>query len=154
MTPLGWLGIARLGLVQTAIGAIVILTTSTLNRVVVVELALPAMLPGALVGWHHAVQLSRPRWGYGADLGGSRTPWKLRGGYRRPRSTTAPCWPPWNPVTLDGARPAWPCCGSEKGTSAAAPQGPASAFDPTTPTENTASSSVSGLKVSTTASSA
>ena len=77
--PLGWLGIGRLGLVQTALGAIVILTTSTLNRVMVVELALPAMLPGALVGWHYAVQLSRPRWGYGSDVGGSRVPWILGG---------------------------------------------------------------------------
>ncbi len=41
---LGWLGIIRLGLVQTSLGAIVVLTTSTLNRVMVVELALPAML--------------------------------------------------------------------------------------------------------------
>jgi len=46
---LGWLGIVRLGLVQTALGSIVVLTTSTINRVMVVELALPAMLPGALV---------------------------------------------------------------------------------------------------------
>jgi hypothetical protein len=30
--PLGWLGIVRLGLVQTGLGAIVVLTTSTLNR--------------------------------------------------------------------------------------------------------------------------
>ncbi len=52
--PLGWLGIVRLGLVQTALGAIVVLTTSTLNRVMVVELALPAMLPGALVALHYA----------------------------------------------------------------------------------------------------
>lgn len=84
MTPndkpfLGWFGIFRLGLVQTALGAIVILSTSTLNRVMVVELALPAMLPGALVGWHYAVQLSRPRWGYGADMGGARTPWIIGG---------------------------------------------------------------------------
>jgi len=78
-TTLGWLGVVRLGLVQTALGAIVILTTSTLNRVMVVELALPAMLPGALVGWHYAVQLSRPRWGYGADVNGSRTPWIIGG---------------------------------------------------------------------------
>ena len=68
-----------MGLVQTALGAIVILTTSTLNRVMVVELALPAMLPGALVGWHYAVQLSRPRWGYGADVNGARTPWIIGG---------------------------------------------------------------------------
>jgi len=58
--PLGWLGIFRLGLVQTALGAIVVLTTSTINRVMVVELAMPAMLPGALVGLHYAVQLLRP----------------------------------------------------------------------------------------------
>ena len=76
---LGWFGVFRLGLVQTALGAIVVLTTSTLNRVMVVELALPAMLPGALVGWHYAVQMSRPRWGYGSDMGGARTPWIIGG---------------------------------------------------------------------------
>ena len=72
---IGWLDIVRLGLVQTALGAIVVLTTSTLNRVMVVELALPAMLPGLLVGLHYAVQMSRPRWGHGSDVGGRRTPW-------------------------------------------------------------------------------
>ncbi len=76
---LGWPGVVRLGLVQTALGSIVILTTSTLNRVMVVELALPAMLPGALVGWHYAVQLARPRWGYGSDVGGSRSRWIVGG---------------------------------------------------------------------------
>lgn len=77
--PLGWLGIIRLGLVQTALGAIVVLTTSTMNRVMVVELALPAMLPGALVALHYAVQVLRPRWGYGSDVGGRRTPWIIGG---------------------------------------------------------------------------
>jgi BCD family chlorophyll transporter-like MFS transporter len=76
---LGWVGIVRLGLVQTALGAIIVLTTSTLNRVMVVELALPAMIPGALVGIHHVVQLLRPRLGYGSDLGGRRTPWIIGG---------------------------------------------------------------------------
>ncbi len=76
---LSWLGVVRLGLVQSALGAIVVLTTSTLNRVMVVELALPAILPGALVGWHYAVQMSRPRWGYGADVGGARRPWIIGG---------------------------------------------------------------------------
>ena len=57
---LSWFGIFRLGLVQTALGAIVVLTTSTINRVMVVELALPAMLPGALVALHYAVQVTRP----------------------------------------------------------------------------------------------
>jgi BCD family chlorophyll transporter-like MFS transporter len=76
---LGWLGIVRLGLVQTALGAIVVLTTSALNRVMVVELALPATLPGVLVGIHYALQMLRPRWGYGSDMGGRRTPWILGG---------------------------------------------------------------------------
>ena len=40
LTTLSWLGIARLGLIQTALGAIIVLTTSTLNRVMVVELSL------------------------------------------------------------------------------------------------------------------
>lgn len=77
--PLSWLGVVRLGLVQAALGAIVALTTSTLNRVMAVELALPAVVPAALVAWHYAVQLSRPRWGHGGDVGGRRTPWIVGG---------------------------------------------------------------------------
>lgn len=76
---LSWINIVRLGLVQTALGAVVVLTTSTLNRVMVVELALPAMLPGALVGFHYAVQVLRPRFGYGSDVGGRRTGWIIGG---------------------------------------------------------------------------
>jgi MFS transporter, BCD family, chlorophyll transporter len=76
---LDWAGIFRLGLVQMAIGAIVVLTTSTLNRIMVVELALPAMLPGALVGLYYAIQLTRPNWGYRSDAGGARTRWILGG---------------------------------------------------------------------------
>ncbi len=78
-STLGWIGIIRIGLIQLALGAIVVLTTSTLNRVMVVELALPAMLPGALVGLHYAIQVLRPRWGYGSDIGGRRTPWIIGG---------------------------------------------------------------------------
>lgn len=78
-SPLGWFGIVRLGLAQTALGAIVVLTTSTLNRVMVVEMALPAMVPGALVALHYALQVFRPRFGYGSDRGGRRTPWIVGG---------------------------------------------------------------------------
>ena len=78
-TPLGWIGIVRLGLVQTALGAIVVLATSVMNRVMVIELALPAIVPGALVALHYAVQLLRPRLGYGSDRGGRRTPWIVAG---------------------------------------------------------------------------
>ena len=49
MNGLSWFGIARLGLVQAMLGAVVVLTTSTLNRVMVVELALPALLLDWLV---------------------------------------------------------------------------------------------------------
>jgi BCD family chlorophyll transporter-like MFS transporter len=77
--PLGWFGIVRLGLVQTALGAIVVLTTSTLNRVMVVEMALPAIVPGALVALHYALQIFRPRFGFGSDKGGRRTPWIVGG---------------------------------------------------------------------------
>jgi BCD family chlorophyll transporter-like MFS transporter len=75
----GWGAIARLGLVQAAIGAVVVLTTSTLNRIMVVELALPALLPGLLVTLHYAVQVLRPRLGHGSDQGGRRTPWIVGG---------------------------------------------------------------------------
>ncbi|GAB4035184.1 MAG: BCD family MFS transporter [Rubrivivax sp.] len=77
--PLGWIGIARLGLVQAALGAVVVLTTSTLNRVMVIELALPALLPGLLVALHYLVQWVRPRMGFGGDMGGRRTPWIVGG---------------------------------------------------------------------------
>lgn len=76
---LGWFGIVRLGLVQTALGAIVVIMTSAINRVMVVELALPAVVPGALVALHYGVQVLRPRWGYGSDVGGRRTPWIIGG---------------------------------------------------------------------------
>ena len=72
---MSWLGIFRLALVQMALGAIVVLTTSTLNRLMAVELMLPALVPGLLVGLHHAVQMTRPRMGFGSDMGARRTPW-------------------------------------------------------------------------------
>ena len=70
---LSWVQIARLGLVQLCLGAVVVLTTSTLNRLMVVELALPAMLSGALVGLHSLVQITRPSWGFLSDAQGNRT---------------------------------------------------------------------------------
>lgn len=76
---LGLAGIVRLGLVQAALGAIVVLATSTMNRVMVVEWALPAALPGALIAFHYAMQVLRPRLGHGSDIGGRRTPWIVGG---------------------------------------------------------------------------
>ncbi len=70
---LSWAQIARLGLVQLCLGAVVVLTTSTLNRLMVVELALPAMLSGALVALHSFVQITRPSWGFWSDAQGNRT---------------------------------------------------------------------------------
>jgi BCD family chlorophyll transporter-like MFS transporter len=79
MNGLGWGAIVRLGLVQTSLGAIVVMMTSALNRIMVVELALPALVPGLLIGIHHAVQSLRPVWGHGSDTSGRRTPWILAG---------------------------------------------------------------------------
>lgn len=70
---LSWLQIVRLGLVQMSLGAIVVLTSSTLNRLMVVELALPAILPGFLVALHYAIQITRPSWGFLSDTRGQRT---------------------------------------------------------------------------------
>jgi BCD family chlorophyll transporter-like MFS transporter len=70
---LSWVSIFRLGLVQLCLGAIVVLTTSTLNRLMVVEMALPALLPGLLVGLHYGIQITRPNWGFLSDTGGNRT---------------------------------------------------------------------------------
>ena len=75
----GWFQIVRLGLIQACLGAVVVVTTSTLNRIMVVELALPALLPGFLVAWHYAVQMVRPRMGFGADKGRRCTPWMMGG---------------------------------------------------------------------------
>jgi BCD family chlorophyll transporter-like MFS transporter len=77
--PLGWAGIARLGLVQSALGAVVMLASSLLNRIMVVEYAAAAALPAGLVAFHYGVQLSRPKWGHGSDAGWKRTPWIIGG---------------------------------------------------------------------------
>ncbi len=99
----GWLQVMRLGLVQASLGAIVVLMTSTLNRVMVVELALPAMLPGALVALHYLVQVSRPRMGHGSDQGTRRTPWIIGGmavlAAGAICATLATVWLPESPVT-------------------------------------------------------
>ncbi len=76
---LSWISIVRLGLIQMALGAIVVLTTSTLNRLMVVELALPALLPGLLVALHYGIQITRPNWGYRSDTGNTRTRWIILG---------------------------------------------------------------------------
>lgn len=76
---LSWANILRLGLVQMALGMIVVLTTATMNRVMVVELALPAVLPGLLVSLYYGTQFLRPHFGHGADNGGRRTPWIVGG---------------------------------------------------------------------------
>ncbi|MEL6677680.1 MAG: BCD family MFS transporter [Pseudomonadota bacterium] len=79
MRDLSWFGILRLGLVQMALGSIVVLTTATMNRVMQVELALPAVLPGLLTSLYYATQISRPKFGHAADAGGRRTAWIIGG---------------------------------------------------------------------------
>jgi BCD family chlorophyll transporter-like MFS transporter len=79
MNVLGWTHVIRLGLIQACMGAVVVVTTSTLNRIMVVEHALPALLPGVLVSFHYLVQMVRPRMGFGADQGRRSTPWMMGG---------------------------------------------------------------------------
>lgn len=76
---LSWVSIFRLGLVQMCLGAVVVLMTSTLNRLMVVELSMAATVPGFLVGLHYVVQLSRPKWGLVSDLENNRTKWIILG---------------------------------------------------------------------------
>jgi BCD family chlorophyll transporter-like MFS transporter len=76
---LNWVQIFRLGLVQMCLGAVVVLTTSTLNRLMVVELALPAVLPGLLVALHYGIQITRPNWGFRSDTKGNRTVFVIGG---------------------------------------------------------------------------
>ncbi len=77
---LRWPHIVRIGLVQAAIGAIVVLMTSTVNRVMVVELALPAIVPGLLVAAHNVIQFGlRPGMGHGSDVSGKREAWIIGG---------------------------------------------------------------------------
>lgn len=78
-SSLRWVDIVRLGFVQAALGSVVVLITSTLNRIMVVEYSLPAILPGALVSLQYLVQIIRPRFGHGSDVGGRRTPWIIGG---------------------------------------------------------------------------
>ncbi|MGB3408777.1 MAG: PucC family protein, partial [Jannaschia sp.] len=76
---MGWGGIARLCLVNAAIGGMAALPVNLFNRLMTVELALPALLPGVLVALHYAVQLSRPAWGHRSDRAGRRVPVILAG---------------------------------------------------------------------------
>ena len=98
MTPamsssgLTWLQIVRLGLVQAALGSVVVLMTSTLNRVMVVELALAAAVPGALVGLHYAVQMLRPLWGHRSDGHDARTRYIVGGVALLALSGTLAAW--------------------------------------------------------------
>jgi len=76
---LGWGGIARLCLVNAAIGGMAALPVNLFNRLMTVELALPALLPGLLVALHYAVQITRPAWGHRSDAAGRRVPVILGG---------------------------------------------------------------------------
>lgn len=76
---IGWFSICRLGTVQATIGAMVMLATSLLNRVMVVEYAIAAAVPAGLVAWHYAVQLCRPLFGHRSDQSARRSPWIIFG---------------------------------------------------------------------------
>ncbi|GGX69396.1 MFS transporter [Tateyamaria omphalii] len=75
----GWGMLVRLCLVNAAIGGLAALPVNLFNRLMTVELALPALLPGLLVALHYGVQLTRPVWGHRSDVKGGRTPFILGG---------------------------------------------------------------------------
>ncbi|WP_223421676.1 MFS transporter [Tateyamaria pelophila] len=75
----GWMTLVRLCLVNAAIGGLAALPLNLFNRLMTVELALPALLPGLLVALHYGVQLTRPVWGHRSDIKGGRTPFILGG---------------------------------------------------------------------------
>ena len=76
---LRWGGLVRLCLANMAIGGLSALPINLFNRLMTVELALPALLPGLLVALHYGVQLSRPVWGHRSDAHGGRTPFVIGG---------------------------------------------------------------------------
>ena len=76
---MNWLSILRLGLVQLCIGSSVVIPLSTLNRLMKVELALPATIAGFLIALHYAVQLTRVNWGHLSDKTQNRTQWIIFG---------------------------------------------------------------------------
>ena len=76
----GWLAIVRVGVVQACIGGLVVLITATMNRVMVVELGLPATLAGGLVALYYTIQLAlRPRMGHLADRSRALARWITAG---------------------------------------------------------------------------
>ena len=75
----GWGTLLRLCLVNAAIGGLSALPVNLFNRLMTVELALPALLPGLLVALHYGVQLTRPVWGHRSDAKGGRTPFIIGG---------------------------------------------------------------------------
>ncbi|MEM8592022.1 MAG: PucC family protein [Pseudomonadota bacterium] len=87
-----WLTIARLCLVNMAIGGLAALPVNLFNRLMTVELALPALLPGLLVALHYGVQLTRPVWGHRSDAKGGRTPFILGGIALVAASIVASAW--------------------------------------------------------------
>ena len=76
---MNWFSILRLGLVQLCIGSSVVIPLSTLNRLMKVELALPATIAGFLIALHYAVQLTRVNWGYLSDKTQNRAQWIIFG---------------------------------------------------------------------------
>ena len=76
---MNWFSIFRLGLVQLCIGSSIVIPLSTLNRLMKVELALPATIAGFLIALHYAVQLTRVNWGHFSDKSRNRSQWIVLG---------------------------------------------------------------------------
>ena len=57
---ISWGTLIRLCLVNAAVGGLAALPVNLFNRLMTVELALPALLPGRWVAWPYGVQLTTP----------------------------------------------------------------------------------------------
>ncbi|PRY93284.1 BCD family chlorophyll transporter-like MFS transporter [Hasllibacter halocynthiae] len=88
----GWPLLARLCLVNAAIGGMAALPVNLFNRLMTVELALPATLAGVLVALHYGVQLSRPFFGHRSDARDRRAPFVVGGMALLGLSVTAAAW--------------------------------------------------------------
>ncbi|MGR3541771.1 MAG: PucC family protein [Hasllibacter sp.] len=88
----GWPTLARLCLANAAIGGMAALPVNLFNRLMTVELALPATLAGLLVALHYAVQLTRPVFGHRSDARARRAPFVVGGMALLGASVTAAAW--------------------------------------------------------------
>jgi BCD family chlorophyll transporter-like MFS transporter len=80
---LRWPTLLRLSLFQACLGTLAVLFTGTFNRILITELAFPALLAGGGLGFEQLVSPARVLFGHLSDshplMGKHRTPYVLLG---------------------------------------------------------------------------